>query len=122
MQAHNVIIGATYQATVSGKRTRVRIGSLDKSGKGWIGTNLTTGHAVRIRTAARLWPLPVTEQGEDAIHAEAIRCVELAERIEHDNDAIHLLERASRLFTAAGDNESAVGAERAANARRHQTN
>jgi hypothetical protein len=63
MRAINVEVGKTYLVKVSGNIVPVR---LDRTvdflfdhrhvwrAGGWWGTNLTTGHAVRIKSAARL--------------------------------------------------------------------
>lgn len=53
MRAKDVAVGMAYVVRVSGRLTQVRINSAVRSG-GWNGTNLATGRAVRIRTAARL--------------------------------------------------------------------
>ena len=53
MRKAQVTIGKTYVATVSGKRTRVRLNSESEYG-GWNATNLDTGRKVRIKTAGRL--------------------------------------------------------------------
>jgi len=53
MQKHNVKVGATYLAKVSGTLTRVRLTRVHDRG-GWYGINLATGREIRIRTAARL--------------------------------------------------------------------
>ncbi len=77
MKKKDIIIGETYYATVSGKRVRVRIDrerTRDESyGLGnrgvscgtyprsyWQATNLTTGRAIEINSAARLTPWPWT--------------------------------------------------------------
>ena len=53
MQKHNVQIGTTYIAKVSGTLAKVRLTRECNYG-GWYGTNLATGREIRIRTAARL--------------------------------------------------------------------
>jgi hypothetical protein len=53
MQKHNIKVGSTYIAKVSGTLARVRITREHDRG-GWYGTNLATGREIRIRTAARL--------------------------------------------------------------------
>jgi hypothetical protein len=53
MQKHNVRIGATYIAKVSGTLAKVRLTREHDRG-GWYGINLATGREIRIRTAARL--------------------------------------------------------------------
>ena len=53
MQKDNVKIGATYIVKVSGTLAKVRL-TREHPRAGWYGTNLATGHEIRIRTAARL--------------------------------------------------------------------
>ena len=53
MQKHNVQIGTTYIAKVSGTLAKVRLTREHDRG-GWYGINLATGREIRIRTAARL--------------------------------------------------------------------
>ncbi len=53
MKKADVEIGGRYVAKVSGNMVAVRIDRESPHG-GWDATNLTTGRAVRIRTAARL--------------------------------------------------------------------
>lgn len=53
MRKAEVRIGGTYVAKVSGGLTQVRLDSVSSYG-GWNATNLRTGRAVRIRSAARL--------------------------------------------------------------------
>lgn len=53
MRKADVKVGATYMAKVSGRVVPVRITEESRYG-GWVGTNLATQHAVRIKTAARL--------------------------------------------------------------------
>ena len=53
MQKHNVQIGTTYIAKVSGTLAKVRLTREHDRG-GWYATNLATGREIRIRTAARL--------------------------------------------------------------------
>lgn len=53
MRKSEIEIGAVYAAKVSGVRVLVRIEFASYRG-GWYATNLATGRAVRIRTAARL--------------------------------------------------------------------
>ena len=53
MQKHNVKIGTTYIVKVSGRLAKVRLTRQHDRG-GWYGTNMATGHEIRIRTAARL--------------------------------------------------------------------
>ena len=54
MRKAEVDIGGVYAVKVSGRIAAVRITGASELGKGWAGVNLATGHAVRIRTAARL--------------------------------------------------------------------
>jgi hypothetical protein len=65
MKKHEVRVGSIYVAKVSGTLTRVRINQESRYG-GWEGTNLATGRAVHIRSAARLrWevlPVPTLER------------------------------------------------------------
>ncbi len=53
MQKQNVHIGTTYIVKVSGTLAKVHLTREHPRG-GWYGTNLATGRAIRIRTAARL--------------------------------------------------------------------
>jgi hypothetical protein len=53
MKKKDVKVGETYAAKVSGKLVKVKITRESVYG-GWDGQNLETGHAVRIKTAARL--------------------------------------------------------------------
>jgi hypothetical protein len=53
MQKQDIHVGSTYIVKVSGTLAKVRITREHKRG-GWYGTNLATGHEIRIRTAARL--------------------------------------------------------------------
>ena len=53
MQKQNVHIGMTYIVKVSGRLAKVRLTRQHDRG-GWYGTNMATGHEIRIRTAARL--------------------------------------------------------------------
>jgi len=53
MKKADVEMGGRYVAKVSGNLVAVRIDRESPYG-GWDATNLTTGRAVRIRTAARL--------------------------------------------------------------------
>jgi len=53
MKKANVEIGNIYIVKVSGKLAKVKLTSVSIYG-GWVGTNLTTGREVRIKTAARL--------------------------------------------------------------------
>lgn len=53
MKKKDVVLGRTYAAKVSGKLVQVRLDRESPYG-GWDGANLTTGRAVRIKTAARL--------------------------------------------------------------------
>jgi len=56
----DVQIGALYTAKISNKLTSVRISSVCSYG-GWWGINLTTGRSVRIKSAAKLQPMPYTQ-------------------------------------------------------------
>lgn len=53
MKKHEVAVGETYVAKVSGKLTRVRLTRESPYG-GWDATNVATGRVIRIRSAARL--------------------------------------------------------------------
>lgn len=53
MKKREIQLGGVYTAKVSGRLVRVRIDSESVHG-GWNATNLATGRAVRIRSAARL--------------------------------------------------------------------
>lgn len=53
MKKAEIEIGGVYVAKVSERLTKVRINSVSAFG-GWNATNLKTGRAVRIRSAARL--------------------------------------------------------------------
>lgn len=53
MKKANVVLGGKYVVKVSGKLVTVRLDREHYNG-GWIGTNLSTGREVRVRTAARL--------------------------------------------------------------------
>jgi hypothetical protein len=53
MKRQDIRIRSTYIAKVSGVLTKVQITRESPYG-GWHGTNLATGHGVRIRSAARL--------------------------------------------------------------------
>lgn len=53
MKKQDVVIGQVYIVKVSRRLTRVRLESVCQFG-GWNGTNISTGRAVRIRSAARL--------------------------------------------------------------------
>ena len=53
MKKENVTIGRSYRAKVTGKLTTVRITAENPHG-GWDAVNLTTGKAVRIKSAQRL--------------------------------------------------------------------
>ena len=61
MQKHNIQIGTTYIAKVSGTLAKVRITREHPRG-GWYGTNLATGREIRVRTAARLRSEAATAQ------------------------------------------------------------
>jgi hypothetical protein len=60
MLKSQVEIGREYVVKVSGSLTRVKIKGESPYG-GWEGVNVTTGRAVRIKTAGRL-RRPVTEE------------------------------------------------------------
>lgn len=53
MRKNEVMLGQTYIVKVSGTETKVRLDAASPFG-GWVGTNLSTGRQVRIRTAAKL--------------------------------------------------------------------
>ncbi len=53
MKKSEIKIGSVYSCKVSGNRTEVKI-DREHPNTGWDGTNLRTGRAVRIKTAARL--------------------------------------------------------------------
>jgi len=53
MKKAEVVIGGVYIVRVSDKLAKVRIDRESCFG-GWDGTNLATGRAIRIRTAAKL--------------------------------------------------------------------
>ena len=57
MKKADISMGGIYIARVSGKLVHVKITGPSSYG-GWEGRNLTTGHAVRIKSAARLRPQP----------------------------------------------------------------
>jgi hypothetical protein len=53
MKKHEITLGGVYVAKVSGRLTRVRIDRESPHG-GWDATNIETGRAIRVRSAARL--------------------------------------------------------------------
>jgi hypothetical protein len=53
MLKKDVVIGRTYRAKVSDKIASVRLDSESRYG-GWNATNLDTGRAIRIKSAAKL--------------------------------------------------------------------
>ena len=53
MKKAEVVAGGTYEVKVSGGLAPVKLGAESPHG-GWVGTNLSTGREVRIKTAARL--------------------------------------------------------------------
>jgi hypothetical protein len=61
MKKGDVILGQVYAVKVSGRLQPVRVVAESPHG-GWVGRNLLTGRAVRIRSAARLRrPIPPAE-------------------------------------------------------------
>ncbi len=60
MKAKDISVGQTYLVKVSGKIQKVRISSTSVYG-GWVGINLATGREIRLRTGARVRPLPTTK-------------------------------------------------------------
>jgi hypothetical protein len=61
MKKRDVILGQVYAVKVSGRLQQVRVEAQSPHG-GWVGRNLHTGRAVRIRSAARLrYPIPPAE-------------------------------------------------------------
>lgn len=54
MRKAEVAIGGVYLARVSGRLVKVKLGAESPIGRGWDATNLETGRAIRIKTAARL--------------------------------------------------------------------
>jgi hypothetical protein len=61
MKKHEIEIGGVYVAKVSGRIAEVRIDRESPYG-GWDATNLATGRAIRIRSAARLRGRPTIER------------------------------------------------------------
>jgi hypothetical protein len=62
MKKGDVILGQGYAVKVSGRLQPVRLVAESPRG-GWVGRNLQTGRAVRIRSAARLrYPIPAAGQ------------------------------------------------------------
>jgi hypothetical protein len=56
MLKKDVVVGETYIALVSGKKTTVKIKEENEFG-GWNAVNVETNREVRIRTAGRLTPI-----------------------------------------------------------------
>jgi hypothetical protein len=62
MKTRDAVLGQVYAVKVSGRIQAVRLEAESPHG-GWVGRNLQTGRAVRIRTAARLcYPIPPAER------------------------------------------------------------
>ncbi len=59
MQAKDIAIGQSYLVKISGRLQQVKIVKICTNG-GWIGVNLATGREIRLRTGARVRPLPST--------------------------------------------------------------
>ncbi len=64
MKKKEIVIGEKYIAKVSGRAVVIRIAAESKYG-GWEAVNLTTGRAIRIKTAARLTPYRGTVYDKD---------------------------------------------------------
>jgi hypothetical protein len=65
MKTKDVKVGATYAVKVCGVVVPVRITAESRYG-GWVGRSQKTGREVRIRSAARLRPLPPGRPGPGA--------------------------------------------------------
>lgn len=61
MQAKDIFVGQIYLVKISGKIQKIKIVRSCPSG-GWIATNLTTGRDIRLRTGARVRPLPTNNK------------------------------------------------------------
>lgn len=59
MQAKDIFVGSIYLVKISGKIQQVKIIKTCPTG-GWMATNLATGRDIRLRTGARVRPLPST--------------------------------------------------------------
>lgn len=57
MLAKDIFVGQIYLVKISGKLQQVKILKSCPSG-GWIATNLATSRNIRLRTGARVRPLP----------------------------------------------------------------
>lgn len=57
MQAKDIFVGQIYMVKISGKVQQVKIIKTCPTG-GWMATNLATGRDIRLRTGARVRPLP----------------------------------------------------------------
>ncbi|KAF0250271.1 MAG: hypothetical protein FD167_322 [bacterium] len=59
MKAADISVGQIYSVKISGKLQQVRISSISTNG-GWTAINLATDRQIRLRTGARVRPLPST--------------------------------------------------------------
>ena len=59
MKAKDISVGQIYLVKISGKLQQVRISSISTNG-GWTAINFATGREIRLRTGARVRPLPST--------------------------------------------------------------
>lgn len=72
MKKEQVEIGGVYIAKVSGRHQQVRIDYVSTYG-GWTATNLSTNRQIRIKTAARLSPVPIAPPPLRACKIVAVR-------------------------------------------------
>lgn len=100
MVAKDVSAGLTYECLVSDKLVPVRL-DRDCPYGGWYGTNLATGHRIRIKTAGRLRKQLT---GEIAASAEAVK----------QDDIIHNTTKEATVPTASTDAKAARAARRSA--------
>lgn len=61
MQAKDIFVGQIYLVKISGKIQQVKIVKTCSNG-GWMATNLATGRDIRLRTGARVRPLPTNNK------------------------------------------------------------
>lgn len=109
MLKKDVQIGNTYAAKVSGRIARVRIDSESRYG-GWNGTNIDTGRAVRIKSAARL-------RGPAQNPQVGVRVTPPAPSMLEDNDLHRLTSEPIKTDAAAEQAEARTACQRIAERR-----